>query len=240
MISNKQLNKCFTAVLFDLDGTLIDSEPLQFKANRILFKQYGKHYSRKEQAEFLGVRTADELRLLKQRWRLKVNLKKLITQRKKIILGLLGTDLKLMPGVVKTLKNLQAAKYLLGLGTSGEVWYVKRVLQQFKLKKYFQAVVTGNDVTKSKPDPETYLQLSSRLKTAPQKCLVVEDAPAGIAAAKAADMSYWVVRNKRINAEFYLDNGKKILDFSSQTLNLSLGHSHPELISAAKKQMGLF
>lgn len=175
------------AVIFDLDGVLVDSEPAQCKASRELFAQYGRKYTHRHEQEFLGVRVREEIAILKRRWRLAPTIEALLAQRRQIF-GRLIDDLELKLGAMELLQRLAARNIPIGLGTSSETWYVDRVMTKFNLKHYFKAIVTGDDVVKGKPDAEVYLKVAKGLGVAPADCVVIEDAPTGVMAAKAAGM----------------------------------------------------
>lgn len=175
------------AVIFDLDGVLVDSEPVQARASRELFAGYGREYTRVHEREFLGVRVKDEMAILKRRWRLKPTVAALMAQRRQILERLID-DMELKSGARALLQRLAKRRVPMGLGTSSETWYVDRVMLKFNLRHYFTAIVTGDDVVKGKPDPEVYLRVAAGLGVAPADCMVIEDAPTGAAAARAAGM----------------------------------------------------
>lgn len=181
------------AVIFDLDGVLVDSEPAQGKASRDLFARYGKKYTERHGQEFLGVRVREEIAILKRRWHLEPSVEMLLAQRRQIFERLLGS-LELKPGARELLQQLAVRHIPLGLGTSSETWYVDRVMAKFNLRRYFKAIVTGDDVVKGKPDPEVYLKVARGLGVAPEECVVIEDAPSGAAAAKAAGMAVILIK----------------------------------------------
>jgi beta-phosphoglucomutase len=185
------------AVIFDLDGVLVNSEPAQGQASRELFAKYGRKYTKVHEREFLGVRVRDEVARLKRRWGLKPTVEVLLAQRRQILERLVG-GLELMPGAKELLRWLDKRQIPMGLGTSSETGYVGRVMDKFGIRQYFAAVVTGDDVIRGKPDPEVYLKVAKKLGIEPAECLVLEDAPNGAAAAKAAGMMCWMVRKGQI------------------------------------------
>jgi HAD superfamily hydrolase (TIGR01509 family) len=100
-----------------------------------------------------------------------------------------------LPGVVALLRRLQDHGYPLALASSGDRVKVAFGMQALALNGIFEAVVTGDDVAHSKPDPEIYLIAAQQLAVPPKQCLAVEDAPAGVEAAKRAGMRCVAVTN---------------------------------------------
>src|SRR5687767_517013 len=98
------------------------------------------------------------------------------------------------PGVVEFIKDL-ATRHPLALVTSSLPSEAKTVLRAFDITGCFQATVTADDITKGKPDPEGYLKGAAALNVDPKDCVVIEDAPSGVRAAKAAGMQCQVVTN---------------------------------------------
>ena len=181
------------AVIFDLDGVLVDSEPAQSRASRDLFARYGKKYTKRHEQEFLGVRVREEIAILKRRWKLTPTIEVLMAQRRQI-LGRLISQVELMSGAAELLQWLAEINLPLGLGTSSEAEYVKRILENLGIKNYFKVIVTGEDVAKGKPNPEVYLKVAAKLGVEPNECLVIEDAPKGVAAAKAAGIAVVLIK----------------------------------------------
>lgn len=98
-------------------------------------------------------------------------------------------DFPAMPGVEKLLEELHDAGFALAVGSSGPPENIELVLDKLGARGLFQAVVTGMEVTRGKPDPQVFLIAAERLGIPPARCAVIEDAPAGVAAANAAGMT---------------------------------------------------
>ena len=96
--------------------------------------------------------------------------------------------LKLIDGLDQFLERLAARKYLLAIGTAAPIENIDFVLDTLDIRKYFSTVVGPDDVSKSKPDPEVFLKAAERIKVDPKDCLVFEDVPKGIEAARHAGM----------------------------------------------------
>jgi HAD superfamily hydrolase (TIGR01509 family) len=174
------------AVLFDLDGLLIDSEPLHFACwkqslatigHDLKEETYSNHWTRAGQgiADFctdLGFpQHADRLRALKARL------------YEKLVL----TDLRLMPGARECLNRFHGNKRI-ALATAGYPEAVNPAIDSHDLRRFFEAIVTRADVKRFKPAPDVFLRAAELLGVDPANCVVLEDAEKGILAAHAAGM----------------------------------------------------
>ncbi|MFB0629850.1 HAD family hydrolase [Streptomyces sp. AB3(2024)] len=182
------------AVIFDLDGTLVDSVRPDFLACGALFAEYGQRLHREFWARevcgrpegypalfallrgLCGAAAPDDAALrqrLGQLWEVHMT-----------------PDLvRLLPGVPEALERARAAGLRLAVASSSDGDWVRRWLRHYGLGRHFDAVVTGDDVTRRKPDPEAYLTAAAALGADPGRCLAVEDSLTGVAAARAAGMT---------------------------------------------------
>ncbi len=178
------------AVIFDMDGVLIDSYHAHYRSWLEMAKPEGLHFteaefattfghtSRKIIARFWGEGRYDDAQIAELDERKEIAFRKIIE-----------ADFPAMPGAVELLRSLRAAGYRLAVGSSGPPENVAMVLEKLGATGLFDAVVTGADVSRGKPDPEVFLLAAQRLGVVPGNCAVIEDAPAGVAAANAAGMT---------------------------------------------------
>ncbi len=178
------------AVIFDMDGVLVDSYHAHFESWKILAAETGCEYSRENFVAGFG-RTSREVlaeqwppEILKQR-----SIAGLDRRKEEIFRGLIAADFPAMPGAADLIKALFDAGWLLAVGSSGPPENVAQVLASLGVRRFVRECVTGADVTRGKPDPQVFLIAAERLGVLPSRCVVIEDAPAGIAAAKAAGMA---------------------------------------------------
>jgi len=183
------------AVVFDLDGLLIDSEGLAAQAWRQALATYGATLSDAEIDAMFGMRIVDDAALLIRRHGLPTSVDALVAQRGDITRTLLRASLQPMPGAVELVRRLSEHGVPLALATSGQRWYAEECLAAIGMAPFFAIRMTGDDVTHGKPDPEVFLAAAARLGIAPPACLALEDAPLGAAAALAAGMPLIVVPN---------------------------------------------
>lgn len=188
------------AVVFDLDGTLVDSEPLHEQAARETLLDFGIDPPAGVFDEFIGQRVGELTAQLADRYDVPAD--ELLAGRERRFWSLLDA-LSPLPGAVTCLDRLRAQGTVLAVATSATRPYLDDVLDRFGWRETFVAVVCGDDVTAGKPDPETYLRVADRLGRTPTGCLVVEDSPRGCAAGVAAGSDVVVVDHARRSPEVY-------------------------------------
>ena len=181
------------AVVFDMDGVLVDSEPFGFEALRRVMARYGLSYAEEENAEFLGRTTLDSCRILKARHRLPDSEETLADWYVEGMLEQIARGPIPMAGVPEVLRRVRAAGYRMALASSAEVRVIDANLAALGLRPLFEAVVSGTQVARGKPAPDVFLAAAERLGVPPAACLVVEDSRNGLLAAKAAGMRCAVV-----------------------------------------------
>lgn len=181
------------AVIFDMDGVLVDSEPFGFEALRRVMSRYGLGYSEKENVEFLGRTTLESCRILQSRHGLPDSAETLAGFYLEEMLDQIGKGPVAMPGVPEVLVRLRAVGYPLALASSAELRVIHANLTALALAPLFDAVVSGTQVARGKPAPDVFVAAAERLAVPPEGCLVIEDSRNGLLAAKAAGMRCAVV-----------------------------------------------
>lgn len=175
------------AVIFDMDGVIVDSEPLHMKIERELLEEFGGKITEKEHAQFIGTTDYHMWSNLKDRFNLKPSVDDLIKMKKKRFIENID-KVELVDGFYDFMLKLYDENYLLALASSNNREAVDAVMNMFNLDKYFKCSISGEEVTKGKPDPEIFLKAAKKLNVDPKDCLVIEDAAAGVKAAKSAGM----------------------------------------------------
>lgn len=176
------------AVIFDMDGVLVDSEPFGFEALRRVMARHDLPYTEGENAEFLGRTTLDSCRILKARHRLPESEETLADWYVEGMLEQIARGPIPMAGVPEVLERVRAAGYRMALASSAEVRVIRANLTALAIEPLFEAVVSGTQVPRGKPAPDVFLAAAARLDVPPAACLVVEDSRNGLLAAKAAGM----------------------------------------------------
>lgn len=178
------------AVIFDMDGVLVDSYQAHYRSWQEVAASLGRDMTPEQFAATFG-QTSREIiaSLWPELGRCEADIALLDNRKEAAFRQILARDFPAMPGARSLLESLHEAGFALGLGSSGPPENVKLVLSRLGVQRLFGAVITGMDVTRGKPDPEVFLLAAQRLGVPPVQCAVVEDAPLGIAAAKAAGMA---------------------------------------------------
>lgn len=178
------------AIIFDLDGLLIDSEPQWAQTDRVLLKELGvKNYHNELRMLMYGTGQRECAAIFIKHFRLKVGVEEFIRRRWEILYSLFSKNLGLMPGAKDLLIKLSQAGFKLALATGGHTKKKsEEILEKFSLKDFFEVIVSGLDVKHSKPAPDLFLLCAQELSVLPLECLVLEDAENGVVSAKAAGM----------------------------------------------------
>ncbi len=171
--------------MFDMDGVLIDSEPLWFEAESAVMARLGGSWAPADQHALVGGSMAVTTRYLLEKGTRRASPAAVARWLTEAMVELLNSrPLPLLPGAADLVAEVAAAGLPYALVTSSEPEIVEAVLARTDTP--FPVVVCGADVSRAKPDPEGYLLAASRLGVDPQCCIAVEDSPNGAAAATAA------------------------------------------------------
>ncbi|GKT19091.1 HAD family phosphatase [Acidovorax sp. SUPP2522] len=177
------------AVIFDMDGVLVDSEPLYMEQERLSYARYGVALDTAGLSRFVGTTQQYMWSTIKAEHGLAEPLDFLMAQHQKQVVRAMGmAPLSAMPGVPDFLVKLKEAEIPCAVASSSPAELVGVILRKTALLPFFDRVVCGTDVKNSKPDPEIFLLAAGRLGVAPHECAVIEDSSHGVAAAKAAGM----------------------------------------------------
>lgn len=187
------------AVIFDMDGVMIDSEPLWERTERILLGRKGIEYSPTYRDKIVGLNQNDSGSLLRETFNLTETIEEIITGRIEILLGLYEKELELVPGLLPLLKELRESDFLLALASSSPLRVINFVLDRFSLREFFSVVVSGDTIQFGKPHPDIYLHTASNLGVEPWECVVIEDSINGVKSAKGAGMICIAVPDKRLD-----------------------------------------
>lgn len=188
MFGTRSNHPSLRAVIFDLDGLMVDSEPLAERAWNQVLACYGHRLDSQMFSDILGLRVVDSARLICQHFRLTISPQEAADERDRLFLEAVPTRLRARTGLYPLLDELADRGLPLGIATSGHRRYVTLALRTLAIESFFQAIATGDEVARGKPAPDVYLLAAGRLGVPPACCLVLEDAPLGVAAARAAGM----------------------------------------------------
>ena len=176
------------AVLFDMDGVIVDTEPLHYKAYHLMFKEVFIKVSAELYESFTGQSTLNICKQLCDTFSLNESPEHLVSLKRKHFKSLFENDssLALIDGVLECIKEYNKKGLTLVLASSASTETINRVFIRFDLDQYFIAKLSGADLKASKPHPEIFLKAAQASGYRTNQCLVIEDSTNGIKAAKAA------------------------------------------------------
>lgn len=187
------------AVIFDMDGVIIDSEPLHQKIELVMFSDLGIKVPFEEHCTFVGTTTRNMCTKLKEKYGLKQTVDELVNMKDERYIDYLrkneNNDVLPVPGVLELIRELYDKGIKLAIGSSAPMREIELVLDTFKIRQLFDAIASGEEVPNSKPAPDTFLLAAQKLGVKPLDCLVIEDSDNGVRAAKNAGMKCIAYRN---------------------------------------------
>lgn len=176
--------------IFDMDGVLIDSEPLHWDAYRVLMGKLRINIPEEELNGFVGKTAVVIWKSVKERYALEESLEELMQKKDAVFFeSLKAVSLEPMKGVKDLLEELQRAGIVCTIASSSYRNIIDHILSELELESYFDYVISGDEVRNGKPDPEIFLKVAERYDAAPRECVVIEDSHNGVCAAKTAGMN---------------------------------------------------
>ena len=205
-------------LIFDLDGVLVFTDKFHYQAWKTMADELGVYFDETINHRLRGVSRMDSLEIILERYEgpdLSLREKEKLAEKKNEIYRTLLESMTpddVTKEVRDTLTKLREKGYKLAIGSSSK--NAKFILEKVELKDAFDAISDGNNITKSKPDPEVFLKAAEYLGLPPKACMVVEDAEAGIEAAKKGGMYAAGIGEaaKSINADESLKTFSEIVD----------------------------
>ena len=184
------------AVIFDMDGVLIDSEPMHFKVDMEVLQLFNIKVKSSDLNKYVGTTNENMWKELKREYNIKYSVDELINiQVNKKIKEIRDGDYRPIKGIEQLLKRLDDKKIKMAVASSSPKVFIVEVLNKINIKEYFQEVVSGEEVNKGKPSPDVFLEAAKRLGVKAEECVVIEDSKNGVIAAKNAKMKCIGFRN---------------------------------------------
>jgi HAD superfamily hydrolase (TIGR01509 family) len=182
------------AVIFDMDGVIVDSEPLHYEAHNLLLKEYGHSLTEEDQRKYTGTSGFKVYEDLKKRFNLPHEVHELVKKKRDLFLSI-AEKVQMMPHAAELIHLLKRSDYKLAVASGGVVAYINLFLKKFGVNDCFAAIVSIDDVKNAKPHPESYLEAARRLGVKPNECVAIEDSDKGLESAKQAGMKVIAVPN---------------------------------------------
>lgn len=181
--------KNIKAVIFDMDGLLIDSEPVWDEADKVILGKRGHKRTDEITLKILGTGNKQTIETYKEEFGITDSTEELMEERMISFYEILEEKLSLMEGAQELIKKFSAAGKKLAIATSGShKEKIGWMLDHLEVTQYFSVIVTGQDIKQNKPAPDIFLKAAKELGYPPVEGLVLEDAPNGVRAGKAAGM----------------------------------------------------
>ncbi len=204
------------AVIFDMDGVLVNTEPLKFRAYQEVFKNRFDIVLQDDPRR-LGMHEIPAVEFFLKKYELDGDVAEIVREKRQAYYRILDkVPFAMFSGATELLAKLRAdGGLLIDLATSSDRRSAAIIFKRFDLEKYFDLVLTQEDIEKKKPDPEIYLKSASGLKINPEECVVVEDSEVGVEAAKKAGMkciavTFTTSRNRLGRADLVIDELKQL------------------------------
>lgn len=183
-----QTMQSIRALIFDMDGVIVDSEPLHLLAYQEYFEQFDIHYTEEHNQEFLGTKDVAMAQILIDRHNLPETPQTLVRAKESILLRLIKEQALARPGLMEILNGAREVWLPMAIASSATLPTIHLVVDHLNIRDYFRTLTSGDEVKNGKPAPDVFLLAAQRLSVEPQHCLVIEDTLNGIRAAKAATM----------------------------------------------------
>jgi len=184
------------AFIFDMDGVIIDSEPIHFEIDTKTMKHFGVEISNKELEKYVGMTNPEMWKLIKDDYNITESINEIINyQLGNKIKILRESNIEPIEGIKELIFQLKNENISIAVASSSPRKFIQEVLIKFNLIDCFQYIVSGEEVAKGKPAPDIYIEAAKQLGVNTEHCIVIEDSRNGVLAAKNAGMKCIGYRN---------------------------------------------
>jgi len=179
--------KMLKAVIFDMDGVLINSEPLHFSVDKKVLGRFGIDVDDNFLSRYAGVANPEMYADIKKKMGLSQSIDELLEFRLKLSLEALDeSEMDAISGVRELLQDLASHNVSIAIASSSPMEFIEAVIRKLRLEQYFRIIVSGEELERSKPAPDIFIRAASLLGVELNECVVIEDSAAGVEAAFAA------------------------------------------------------
>lgn len=211
----------YKVAIFDMDGVIVDTEPLHYKAYHMMFKEVNISVSPELYESFTGQSTLNICKRIVDHFQLDLMPDQLVRIKRKHFIDLFNdsNELTLIDGVLERIKDYYENHMTLIVASSASMDNINRIFKRFNLDKYFSFKFSGADLPQSKPHPEIFLKSAKASGYENDKCFVIEDSTNGIKAAHAAGIFCFAFKSIHSTGQDYSLANKIISDFSEISYN---------------------
>ena len=212
------------AIIFDLDGTIIDSEPLHTEAVLRILQERGIRLDPKELNAYIGISSSVMWSEMKNRFSLEESIEELRAVQNRRNMEMLNKTRSIMvPGVLDLLKDIKKQKLSTAIASSSSKKDLDAVVEKYSLARYFDYLVSGEEVPRGKPSPDVFLRAAELLQVEPESCIIIEDSDNGLAAARAAGIPSIGFRNPNSGCQSLSLADRIVNNIGEVTVNLLRG-----------------
>lgn len=228
--------KKFKAVIFDMDGTLLNSEPIFLKADLAVVAAFGGFMTEKEHDQYIGIGNKVFLSKVREMYKLEISLEDLVVFQEKTYMEIARADISAFPEMVKFATWVKNQGIASAIASGSAKWVIDELTGMTGVKDLFDHRISSEEVEKGKPEPDVFLETARRLAVDPKDCLVIEDSPYGVEAAHRAGMSCVAVPMPVVrDTNSYLPKAdllfeKGMQEFSCDILLQWLGENVPQSV----------
>ena len=177
-------------VIFDMDGVIVDSEPVYFKIDKQMFEELKIDVSFEEHCSYVGASSQNMWDAIRKKHGIADRSAELMRKEHGLYMEYLihANDLQPIDGVIELINDLHESNFKLVLASSSRMEIINIILDKFELLDLFTVRISGSELAHSKPHPEIFLRAAQLIQSEPKECIVIEDSKNGVAAARAAGM----------------------------------------------------
>jgi len=202
------------AVIFDLDGTMVDTEHIWRKASIELAIKHGKIFDEKVTVKMMGRKESEAIKVFIEHHKINAEVELLVKQRKNLVIKMTNMASP-KKGLYEFLDLIEILQFKKAIATSGFNEFANKIIDALNIRHRFHSIITGDEIKLSKPNPEIFLTTAKRINVSPKECLVIEDAELGIEAAYNAGMKSIAIPNN-LSKNHNFSKATKIFDSMAQ------------------------
>jgi len=186
------------AIIFDMDGLMIETEHLQSQAYEQVLRSYGVNpeFNNEGVVHRVGISGVDNFTFLKQKYDIDESIEMLLDKKQTIYRAILSNNIVPKPGLLSLLETMKNAGLKIAVASSSSLEDIMFVLKHIGITDAFEVIVSGENVARHKPAPDIFIEAAQRLNADPRTCVVLEDSQSGLEAANAAHMKVIAVPNR--------------------------------------------